>query len=51
MRAEGKEIGNLLAYMERFKAKRSVESEDFEYFVIMRLIIPVGVTVTYGQIR
>ena len=46
MRAESKPIGKLLAYQERFKAKRSADSQDYEYFVLLRLVIPCSYTVS-----
>ena len=51
MRVESKPIAKLLAYQERFKAKRSADSQDYEYFVMLHLIIPSGYTVSNLQIR
>ena len=51
MRAENKPIGKLITYQERFKAIRSADSNQYDYFVLLRVVIPFGITVTYGEVK
>ena len=51
-KANGNPFANKLQYIERFKALRDPESKDvYDYFVVLRIVIPYGVTVSYGQVK